>query len=159
MVTLICDLKQTFANFTIAKLVKLIIASSFESLTWMIELCWEFLSVGCIWLYAIITSRMSFRVNSHSLSECQGTPCSKQGPYLKFKWQIRSHNRLVRKRKLNHLAKLAKWMSCVVSTYLYGAFYCMLLSCHVGLPEWIYALWFSWMLRNSLLDAGAISED
>ena len=27
----------------------------------------------------------------------------------------------VRKRSLNHLAKLAKWLSCVVSTYLYGA--------------------------------------
>ena len=44
---------------------------------------------------------------------------------------IRTHNRLVRKRTLNHLAKLAKRLSCVVSTYLYGAFDCMLLSCHV----------------------------
>ena len=23
----------------------------------------------------------------YSLPECQGTPCSKQAPYLKFKWQ------------------------------------------------------------------------
>ena len=37
---------------------------------------------------------------------------------------------LVRKRKLN-LAKLAKWFSCVVSTYLYGAFDCMFLPCHL----------------------------
>ena len=32
------------------------------------------------------------------------------------------HNHLVRKRTLTHLAKLAKCLSCVVSTYLYGAF-------------------------------------
>ena len=29
---------------------------------------------------------------------------------------IRTHNHLVRKRTLNHLAKLEKWLSCVVST-------------------------------------------
>ena len=44
---------------------------------------------------------------------------------------IRTHNHLVRKRTLNHLAKLAKWLSCVVIIYLYGAFDCMLSSCHV----------------------------
>ena len=38
---------------------------------------------------------------------------------------IRTHNHLVHKRTLNHLAKLAKWLSCVVSTYLYGAFDCI----------------------------------
>ena len=32
---------------------------------------------------------------------------------------------------LNHLAKLAKWLSCVVSTYLYGTFDSMFLSCLV----------------------------
>ena len=42
----------------------------------------------------------------------------------------RTHNHLVLKRTLNHLAKLAKWSSCVLSTYLYGAFDCMFLSCH-----------------------------
>ena len=51
------------------------------------------------------------------LSDCNGT---------------RTHNHLVYKRTLNHLAKLAKWLSCVVSTYLYSAFDCMFLSCHVG---------------------------
>ena len=29
---------------------------------------------------------------------------------------------LVYKRTLKHLAKLAKWLSCVVTAYLYGAF-------------------------------------
>ena len=28
----------------------------------------------------------------YSLPECQGTPCSKQVPYLKFKWQQRDSN-------------------------------------------------------------------
>ena len=42
----------------------------------------------------------------------------------------RTQNYLVRKRTLNHLAKLAKWLSFVQSTYLYGAFDCMFLSCH-----------------------------
>ena len=37
-----------------------------------------------------------------------------------------THNHLVRKRTLNRLANLAKWLSCVESTYLYGAFDCML---------------------------------
>ena len=40
----------------------------------------------------------------------------------------RNHNHLVRVRTLNHLAKLAEWLSCVVSTYLYDAFDCMFLS-------------------------------
>ena len=43
-------------------------------------------------------------------------------------------------RTLDHLAKLAKWMSCVVITYLYGGFDCILLSCHVRVSEWIYTL-------------------
>ena len=40
----------------------------------------------------------------------------------------RTQNHLVRRWALNHLAK---WSSCLLSTYLYGAFDCMLLSCHV----------------------------
>ena len=51
---------------------------------------------------------------------------------------IRTHNHLVRKRTLNHLAKLAKWLGCVVSTYLYSAFDCMLLIYHVRVSEWIW---------------------
>ena len=45
--------------------------------------------------------------------------------------EIRTHNYLVCKQTLNYLVKLAKWLSCVVSTYLYGAFDCKLLSCHI----------------------------
>ena len=65
------------------------------------------------------------------------TPCSKQASYLKFKWKnkVRTHNHLVCKRKLNHSAKLARWLSCVVSNYLYYAFDCMLLSCLARVSE------------------------
>ena len=34
----------------------------------------------------------------------------------------RTQNHLVLKQTLNHLTKLTKWLSCVLSTYLYGAF-------------------------------------
>ena len=51
-----------------------------------------------------------------------------------------TQNHLVLKWTLNYLAKLAKWLSCVLSTSLYGAFDCMLLSCHVRVSEWIHTL-------------------
>ena len=51
-----------------------------------------------------------------------------------------THNHLVCKRILNHLAKLAKWLSCVVSTSLSGAFDCMSLLCHVSISDWIQTL-------------------
>ena len=66
-------------------------------------------------------------------------PCSKHTHSLKMSecsvtW---TQSKLVCKRKLNHLTKLVKWLSCVVSTYLYFAL--ILCFCHVtyGL-EWIY---------------------
>ena len=55
----------------------------------------------------------------------------------------RTDNHLVRKTTLTPLAKLTKWLSCVVSTYPYDAFDCMFLSCHVGLSEWIYTPYLS----------------
>ena len=66
-------------------------------------------------------------IHTLRLPECQGTPCSKQAPYL-------------RQRTLKQLAKLAKWLSCVVSTYLYNAFDWMFLACHVRVWEWIHTL-------------------
>ena len=54
------------------------------------------------------------------------------------KW-ARTQNHLVRKQTLNHLAKLAKWLSYVVSTYLYGALNCMFL-CHLRVSKWIHTL-------------------
>ena len=52
----------------------------------------------------------------------------------------RTQNHLVRKGTLNHLANTAKWLSCVLSTYLYGASDCMFLSCHICVSEWIHTL-------------------
>ena len=77
-----------------------------------------------------------------SLSDCNGT---------------RTHNHLVRKRTLNHLAKLAKWLSCVLSTYLYGAYgYVSIMSrtCFRVNPHSVFA----WTSRNVLLETGPISE-
>ena len=60
--------------------------------------------------------------------------------YLSYCHWTRTQNHLARKPTLNHFAKLAKWLSCVLSTYVQAAFDCMFLSCHVRLPEWIQTL-------------------
>ena len=52
----------------------------------------------------------------------------------------RTHYHLVHKRTLNHLVKLAKWLSCIDSTYLYGEFHCIFLSCHGRISKWVYTL-------------------
>ena len=65
------------------------------------------------------------RRNLWSLSNCNWT---------------RTQNQLLRKRMLNHLAKLTKWLRCVLSTYLHGPFDCMFLSCHVRISKWIQTL-------------------
>ena len=54
--------------------------------------------------------------------------------------EIPTHSHLVCKWIVNHLAKLAKWLSYVMSTYLHVAFDCMLLSPHVLVSERIYTL-------------------
>ena len=83
-----------------------------------IELCCEYLSVQSIWLY-VIMSCMSVSVNPHSIvylnvkellarSRCHIWSLSDSNV-------IQTHNHLVCKRTLNHLTKLAKWFSCVVS--------------------------------------------
>ena len=75
-----------------------------------------------LWLYVIILSRTNFRVNPHSIvclnvnelfARSRGHIWS-----LSDSNGIRTHSHLVCKRTLNYLAKLAKWLSCVVSNYL-----------------------------------------
>ena len=56
--------------------------------------------------------------------------------------RTRTHNHLVGKQTLNHLVKLTKRLGWVDSTYLHGAFDCMLSSCHVRILECIYTLCF-----------------
>ena len=77
----------------------------------------------------------------------------------RFKWLQRDSNpHSLRKRILNHLARLPKWLSCVVSTYLYSAFDSMLLSMsHTRLRSNLCSIVAS-ISRNSLLEIGAISE-
>ena len=53
----------------------------------------------------------------------------------------RIQNYLVRNRTVNHFAQQAKWLSCVLSTYLYDVFDCMFWSCHVRVSEWIHTLY------------------
>ena len=76
-------------------------------------------------------SHTSLRVNPHSIvclnvkellgwSRCHIWSLSDRNV-------IPTHNHLVPKRTLNHLAKLAKWLSCVVRSYLYGAFVCVII--------------------------------
>ena len=43
--------------------------------------------------------------------------------------RIQTHNHLIHKRTLNHLSKMDKWLSCVVSTYLHCAFDYMFFIC------------------------------
>ena len=110
----------------------------------MIEMFPEYLFVGCIRQDVIIMSRMSFRINPHSMV-CVNTKelFAQSGRHI---WnlsennEIRTQNHLVRKRTLNYLAKLVKWLSCVVRIYLSDAFDCMFLSFHVQVSEWIHTL-------------------
>ena len=60
--------------------------------------------------------RNEIRQILYLLSDCKGT---------------RTYNYFVRIWTLHHLAKLAEWLSCAMSTYLDGASDCMILSCHV----------------------------
>ena len=41
--------------------------------------------------------------------------------------ESQTHNHLLHKRSLNHLAKLTKWFTWDVSSYMYGAFECIFL--------------------------------
>ena len=65
-----------------------------------------------------------------------------------------TQNHLVRKRTLNHLAKLAKWWSCVLSAYLYNAFDCKY-SKHSSItwPVWPNGSVFIYKLSGSGFEA------
>ena len=112
----------------------------------MIELGCEHLSVRCIWLYVLLMSRTHFRVKPHSIFPWMSSNSllfarNTRNIYSLSDWNgTRNYNHLVPKRTLKHLAKLTKWLSSVVSTYLYGPFDCIFLSCHIHIPEWIHTL-------------------
>ena len=95
----------------------------------MFDLCCEYLysAFDCMLISCHIL--VSEWIYTRWLPGFRETSCLKQARYLNFKWQngIWTHIHLVRKRTLNHFLKLAKWLSYVVSSYLYGEFDCMLL--------------------------------
>ena len=118
----------------------------------MIEHCYEYLSVWCIWLNVAFQSESTLYSCLNFKELCTQNWC--------IMWsfsgsnRIWTHNHLVHKRTLNYLAKFAKFVkfvkfvSCVVSAY--GAFDCMLLSYlsthfRVNLHSIV-----AWMSRNSI---------
>ena len=102
----------------------------------LIELFCEYLSVWCIWLYVIIMSRTRFRVNLHStVAWMSRQSLIETGAISGIYMATMGFDHFVCKWTLNHLAKLAKWLSWVVGAYLFGAFDCVLLSCHVCISE------------------------
>ena len=121
-----------------------------------------YLPVRCIWQYVIIISRITFRVNPHPVVCVNFKELlvrSRQHSWsLSDSKEVRTHNHIVGKRTRKHIARLAKWVSCVVSTYIYSAFDCMVLLCRVRVPELIQILQLAWMSRNSLLEVSTISE-
>ena len=93
--------------------------------------------VGCLW-----TSKMKYIACLESVvCDCNWT---------------RTHNHLVHKWTINRLAKLAKWLSCFVSTYLYGAFDCMVLPCHVHVSEWMHVS--EWILTTQLNHLASLTK-
>ena len=76
-----------------------------------------------------------FRVNPHpivaSMSRNTLLETDAKSEVLNDSNGTRTHNHLVGKWTVNHLAKQTKWLIFVVSTYLYGVFDCVFLSCHV----------------------------
>ena len=110
----------------------------------MIELSCEYLSVRWIWLYVIMISCTHFRVNPHYIcvNIKELLALKRRGIWGLNDWNWnRTRNHLVCKGTLKHLAKLIKSLSWVVSTNLYRAFDCMLLTYHVRILEWIDTLY------------------
>ena len=68
----------------------------------------------------LITRGVIDVIKNHFLMSCKSFCINK---HKRQQWN--SNPQPVCKRTLNHLAKLAKWLSCVVSTYLYRADKCL----------------------------------
>ena len=140
----IWSLSNSNGIWTHNHLVRKLNTQPFSQTGQMIELCYEYLSIWCIWLYVIICHvRVSEWIHTLKFAWMSRKLLAWSRRHI---WRlsdsngIRTHNHLVCKRKLHHLTKPAKWLSCVVSTYLYSAFDCMFLSCHVRVLEWIHTL-------------------
>ena len=136
----------------------------------IIKLCCEYLFVRCIWLYVLIMSCTHFRVNPHTVAAWMSrnslletsmisesyliSDTYMMSSYLISKWlqyETRPHDHLYCKQILNHLAKLAKCLSCVV-IWLYiftRSFGCVLTTQFNRLVSLVK--WLSVHLRNKWL--------
>ena len=128
----------------------------------MIEVCSEYLSVRCIWIYVLVISgtRLQSEPTLYGcliLKELLARSRREIWRWSDCNW-TRTMNQLVFEWTLNHLGKFKKLLSYVLSTYLYGACDCMFLPCLVLVfrvnPHSIVA----WLSRNSLLEEAAKSE-
>ena len=117
------------------------------------------------WLYFIFMSDTSFKENPRSIV------CLNVKELLPLKrcriWSLNDSNRiwththLVCKQTLKHLAKLVKWLSSAVSTYLCGAFGCMVLLCRTSFrvnPQSIVCLNVKELLAQSRLHIWSFSD-
>ena len=129
---------------------------------WCSHLNFRYFTCFAIWLYILIMWCTHFRVNPHYIfalmSRNFSTPNRRNILNLSYCNETPTHNHLVLKRKLNHLGTLANLLGCVLSTYFYSAFGCMLLSCHVHISEWIHTIYLPECQGNLLLETSAISE-
>ena len=108
--------------------------------------------------------RASEWIHTLWLLECQGTPCSKQARNLKFTWlQLDSNPPLILQTKIQPFSQTGymhffKWLSCVVSTYLYGAFDCIFLSCYVRVSTLYGCLNVKKILARSRREIWSLSD-
>ena len=74
------------------------------------------------------------------LPECQGTPCSKQA-WIKGLQQNLNPEPFSSYTNAQPLGQTCQMIEMVVSIYLFGAFDCMFLSCHICISQWIHILY------------------
>ena len=90
-------------------------------------------------------SPMHFRVNPHYISAWFSRnslfKSDIKSDVLSDCKKTETHNHLLCKQTLNHLAKMTKWLSYVVSNYLYGVFDSIFVLCHIHVLEWILTPW------------------
>ena len=95
----------------------------------------------------------------YSLPERQGTLCSKQVPYLKFKWQQRDSNSQPFSSQTN-TQSFSQTSQMIELCCEYLSVWCIWLyvvMSHTSFTVNLHSI-VSWMSRNSFLEAGAISE-
>ena len=74
--------------------------------------------------YYHVTNEVQSESTIHSLPQCQGTPCWKQLPYLKFKWQQWDFNliydMIIAYNQMHHADKYSQLSSIIWAVWLKG---------------------------------------